>query len=115
MKVLLTVCAGVFLVSASAQADSGAVAYDAIQKGKWVEAEAQLRAGLKENPNDPMRLLNLAYVLQNTGRTAEANTLYQQVLKLERDPLVAIGLDSNVRPARAKIIAKKGLASLETK
>jgi Flp pilus assembly protein TadD len=51
--------------------------YGAIQQGDWAEAESQLRAELKSNPKDPMRMLNLAYVLQNQGRADEAAGLYQ--------------------------------------
>ena len=55
--------------------------YSAIQQGDWADAEVQLRAELKSNPNDPMRMLNLAYVLQNQGRAEEAASLYQSVLE----------------------------------
>lgn len=89
--------------------------YAAIQKGDWADAEAQLRAGLAAEPADSSRLLNLAYVLQNLGRRDEAMAVYRQVLTLERDPLVAVGPDTKVRPARAKLVAKKGMASLDTK
>ena len=116
MKKLLAACFGAALmVGSAAQAADDKVAFGAIQSKNWTEAEAQLRAGLQAEPNDPMKLLNLAYVLQNTGRKAEANDVYQQVLTLNRDPLVAIGPDDNVKSARAKIVAKKGMASLESK
>jgi len=119
MKKFLTTCAIVAgLMSASAFAGStpetDTLAYQAIQKGQWAEAESRLRQGLAQNPNDPMRLLNLAYVLQSTGRAAEAGSVYEQVLQLDRDPLVAVGSDSKVRPTRAKILAKKGMASLDS-
>ena len=39
--------------------------------------------------------------------------IYGQVLTLDRDPLVAIGSESNTRPMRAKLLAKKGMASLD--
>ncbi len=98
---------------AQATTPSDAFAYQAIQKGRWEEAERALRSGLTQNPNDPMRLLNLAYVLQSTGRRDEAASVYEKVLQLDRDPLVAVGPDSKVRPARAKIVARKGMAALE--
>jgi tetratricopeptide (TPR) repeat protein len=94
--------------------ETNTLAYQAIQNGQWNEAETILRQGLEQNPNDPMRLLNLAYVLQSTGRANEAASVYQQVLELDRDPLVAVGSDSKVRPARAKILARKGMAALES-
>jgi Tfp pilus assembly protein PilF len=97
---------------AAATVEANTLAYQAIQDGKWAEAESLLRSGLAQNPDDPMRLLNLAYVLQSTGRQSEAMTVYEKVLKLDRDPLVAVGSDSKVKPARAKLIAKKGVAAI---
>lgn len=119
MKTILLSCVvAASLLSASAfassSADGSALAYEAIQKGDWAAAESTLRQGLQQNPEDPMRLLNLAYVLQNTGRASEAASVYEQVLQLNRDPLVAVGPDKKVRAARAKILAKKGMAALET-
>jgi tetratricopeptide (TPR) repeat protein len=99
---------------ASSSSETSTLAYEAIQKGQWTEAETILRQGLAENPDDPMRLLNLAYVLQNTGRATEAANVYEQVLQLDRDPLVAVGPEKKVRPARAKILAKKGMAAIES-
>jgi Flp pilus assembly protein TadD len=117
MKKLIASCvvaAGFIGAPALAQsaADQSTLAYQSIQEGKWAEAETTLRAGLADNPNDPMRLLNLAYVLQSTGRQSEATAVYEQVLQLDRDPLVAVGSDSKVRPTRAKLLAKKGMASI---
>lgn len=100
---------------AMAADQSDDLGYAAIQKGDWASAEAQLRAGLTSEPNDSSRLLNLAYVLQNLGRRDEAMAAYRQVLTIERDPLVAVGPDAKVRPARAKLVARKGLASLDAK
>lgn len=95
---------------ASAKSDLG---YQAIQQGNWAEAEAQLKAELKSNPDDPMRMLNLAYVLQSQGKTDEAASLYQSVLELDQDPLVAVGSDDRTRPMRAKLVAKKGMEGLD--
>lgn len=120
MKLVSMLCVGaalMFGVTGSALADaataSEGLALQAIQDGKWSEAESELRAGLAQNPSDPKRLLNLAYVLQKAGKADEAASIYAQVLQLDRDPLVAVGSDSSVRPMRAKIIAKKGMAALE--
>lgn len=99
--------------AADATTQTDGVAYEAIQGGNWSQAEAELRTGLVQTPNDPMKLLNLAYVLQKSGRADEAAGVYAQVLQLDRDPLVAIGSDSNTRPMRAKLLAKRGMASLD--
>lgn len=119
MKHILMTCAvaaGLFAVPvlASSASDSNGVAYKAIIKGQWVEAENLLRQGLKQDPNDASRLLNLAFVLQNTGRQAEATSLYEKVLQLTGNPVVAVD-DPYVlpQPMRAKSLAKKGMASLE--
>lgn len=120
MKKLTIACVGAALmfavagpVAADATAENEGLAFEAIQDGNWTQAETELRAGLEQMPNDPMRLLNLAYVLQKSGRSDEAASVYAQVLQLDRDPLVAIGSDSNTRPMRAKLLAKRGMASLE--
>jgi tetratricopeptide (TPR) repeat protein len=99
---------------ASSPPEAGGLAYEAIQKGQWSEAETILRQGLAQDPNDPMRLLNLAYVLQSSGRSAEATSVYEQVLQLDRDPLVAVGPDKRIKAARAKILAKKGMAAIQS-
>lgn len=121
MKKFLLTCAvaAVLGVPAYAAAASGPTsaptsAYEAIQKGEWREAEAMLRQALAQNPTDAPRLLNLAFVLQNMGRQDEAVKVYRQVLKLNGNPMVSVD-DPNVlsRPARAKVLAKKGIASLE--
>ena len=117
MRKFLTVLCGVAALAAApamaATTEADDLGYKAIQSGNWKDAETQLRAGLDKNPNDPMRLLNLAYVLQKAGRADEAASVYEQVLQLDRDPLVAVGPDSKVRPARAKLLAKRGMASLD--
>ncbi len=111
---LLLTCALFF--SGYAHADDATSAsdlgYSAIQQGDWAKAELQLRAELKANPSDPMRMLNLAYVLQSQGRADEAATLYQSVLELDQDPLVAIGSESKPRPMRAKLVAKKAINTM---
>ena len=100
--------------TAMAAADSGGsdLGYTAMQQGQWQKAEEQLRAELKANPNEPMRLLNLAFVLQHTGRPTEAAEMYQQVLTLNSNPLLAVGPDRDIKPARAKAIARKSMAAL---
>lgn len=115
MKLTLVSCFAAALVmggaslSYAAQNDAG---YDAIQQGQWQKAEDQLRAELKANPNEPMRLLNLAYVLQQTGRSKEAAEMYQQVLRLNANPLVAVGPDTDIKGVRSKDIARKSMAAL---
>ncbi len=118
MKSTLASCfaAALILGAASAasatQAPDDTLGYQAIQDGKWADAEAQIRAGLAGNPKDAMGLLNLAYVLQSSGRTDEAAKVYQQVLELDRNPFVALGPDSEIKRVPAKTVARKGMAQL---
>lgn len=120
MKKILMTCAfaaavlsaPAFAASDTAASDSG---YRAIMDGKWGDAEKVLREGLKQNPNDATRLLNLALVLQRTGREAEAAGIYQQVLSLGQNPNVAVYDPYTLpKPERAKRLAKQGLASLDS-
>ncbi len=100
-------------VSLSGVAGASDLGYESIQQGNWVAAETQLRTELSENPHDPMRLLNLAYVLQSQGKSEEAAQVYQTVLELDQDPLVDVGSDKRARPMRAKLVARKGMSALE--
>lgn len=96
---------------APAQTDLG---YGAIESGNWASAEKQLRTELSTTPDDPMRLVNLAYVLQQQGRGAEAAELYRKVLAMNSNPKVAVGPDErNVKAVRVKSLANKGIASIE--
>lgn len=94
---------------AASTAGSSVQVYEAVQKRQWDEAEKLLRQSLRENPNDPTGLLNLAYVLQNTGRDAEAVSVYEKVLQQDSNPAVAIGQSDQLR---AKVLAKKRLGSI---
>jgi len=116
MKKFSGMCVGVALMlgfAGAAAAQDDGLAYESIQAGNWGQAEAELRAGLSQTPNDPMKLLNLAFVLQKSGKADEAAGVYAQVLQLDRDPLVAIGSETNTRPMRAKLLARKGMAALD--
>jgi len=95
--------------------DASDLAYSAIETGNWAKAETQLRAELAASPEDPMRLVNLAYVLQRQGRDGEAAELYRKVLSLNSNPVVAVGTDErNLKGVRVKSIANKGIASIES-
>jgi Tfp pilus assembly protein PilF len=114
MKHILLTCAFAACLTASqAFAASGGnaetVAYDAMQKGQWAQAETLLRQQLAQAPNDAIHLLNLAYVLKNSGRESEAAATYEQVLQLDRNPAVVL---ESERQVRAKRLAKMGIDSL---
>ena len=100
---------------AATQSDAKGAAYEAILKGNWSEAETLLRQSLAQDPNDAARLLNLAFVLQNTGRQTEATSVYQKILQLDHNPVVAVADPYTLsKPARAKGLARSGIASLES-
>ena len=105
------------LANTASWADSAALNSDlglaAIQAGQWTQAESQLRQELVANPNDPMRLVNLAFVLQRLGRDAEAKEVYRSVLALNTNPLVAVGNEEKVKGIRVKSVANKGIAQIE--
>lgn len=112
MKKFVLTCAVALALGAPAFAAD--TAYQAMVDGKWSQAETLLRQGLAQNPNDTSRMLNLAFVLQNSGKQAEAAAIYQKVLQLDSNPLVAVD-DPYVlsRPERAKQVARKGMAAIE--
>ena len=117
MKKFLMACSLAAVMAAPAMAatnDSNTAVYDAIAHGQWSQAESMLRAELAQNPHDAARLLNLAFVLQNSGRAGEAASVYQQVIQLDQNPMVAV--DDPYRlstPARAKHLARQGMLQLE--
>ena len=94
---------------AASTPDSSAQVYEAVKSGQWAEAEKVLRQSLSQNPNDTAGMLNLAYVLQNTGRGAEAMSIYEKVLQQDSNPAVAIGESDKLR---AKVLAKKRIGSI---
>jgi tetratricopeptide (TPR) repeat protein len=118
MKNILMTCvvvAGFMSIpTAACASEANSVASDAIMAGNWTKAETLLRKGLAQNPQDATRLLNLAFVLQNTGRQAEATRVYEKVLQLSSNPVIAVADPYTLsQPARAKRVAKKGMASIE--
>ena len=118
-KILMTCAFAAAVMSAPAFAasntDTSGSSYRAIMDGNWSDAEKVLREGLKQNPDDASRLLNLAFVLQNTGRQSEAASVYEHVLSLGQNPVVAVDDPYSLqKAARAKRVAKQGLAKIET-
>ena len=89
-------------------ADDLAVA--AIRSHDWNKAEQQLQASLQKDPGNSFLQLNLAWVYAQTGRKAEAATLYREILKHDQDMMGS-------HPARAgnslALLAEKGLARLK--
>jgi len=94
----------------TAAAEADRYAMEAILAGDYATAEARLRDAERFAPGDPYRLINLAMVLQSTGRANEAAALYRRVLEMDINPLGALPSGKG-RPVKS--IAKSALASLE--
>lgn len=80
-KLVLALLGGALVATAAgAQTQEQRYGFNAIQRDDLSAAEARLNAARLEQPNEPSVLINLAHVYWKTGRTAEAEALYRQVL-----------------------------------
>lgn len=50
-------------------------------EGRYAEAEAMFRAGLEDEPDHPMLLVNLGVVLRRSGRTEESREVFLRALE----------------------------------
>jgi Flp pilus assembly protein TadD len=92
------------------RANGDPVASAAIFDGNYSQAEQQLDARLRLDPNQPELLLNLAAVYAQTGRTSQARALYARVLE-QRD----VAMDQSAdRVTMSHAIASKGLQYIRT-
>lgn len=66
--------------AAGAQTQEQRYGFDAIQRADLTAAEARLSAERIAQPDEPSVLINLAHIYAKTGRTAQAEMLYRQVL-----------------------------------
>ncbi len=78
----------------------------AISSANWQAAETILDARLDE---DPLKLLNLAYVYRKTGRDEAAIAIYDTILDGDANPYAE---RPNTVPLRVKTIARRAKASL---
>ena len=85
---------------------------EAIASGRLAEAEQGLLTLLAKDPNDPYALLNLAFVYQKSGDTSKSQQVYQRILELKSNPYAEL---SSGKPESVKNIARRGIASLDTK
>ncbi len=109
---------GFSTASRSQTADTGEIAYprgslgyDALMRGDPVTAEAQLRARSGVSANDPARLINLGRALEQTGRYAEAMTMYRAAVASPKRFDLVLG---SGRVADSQLVAKTALRRLET-
>lgn len=97
-----------FVASPSTAADRAG--YRAIAAGDFATAARQIEAERRIFPQRPELMLNLAVAYARMGRSAEASTLYRQVLDR---PVVAMDLpDGSV--VSSHDIATRGLSRLST-
>ena len=85
---------------------------DAIASGNYAEAEQGLLSILESRPDDPYALLNLAYVYQKSGDATKAQQVYQRILDMKNNPYAEL---TSGKPEPVKNIARRGIASLETR
>ena len=84
--------------------------YQAIRNHDWTAAEQQLLAGLQKNPDNSFAQLNLAWVYAQTGRKAEAEALYQEILRRDQDRVASL---SSKEGQSMSQLAKRGLDRLK--
>lgn len=107
MRKLLMSSLVLAMVAGSAMAATP-TGYMAIAAGNLKKAEATLSAAQRSGAATPEVLLNLAAIYQQTGRTAEARSLYAAVLDT---PDVQMDLASGAT-AGSHQVAQRGLARL---
>jgi len=84
-------------------------ALESINNRNYLEAEKYLNQALAENPNNPYALLNLGVVFQNTNRSAQAQVMYEKVIKL--NPTDVAG-ESNEKTNQGKTLTDLARANL---
>lgn len=82
-------------LDAEAHADR---ALEMFERGRWAEAESELRKAISLNPDQAEWHFNLGLTLEQAGRDADALGSYERALDLmpdQPDPLVAAGVVAN--------------------
>lgn len=92
--------------AAGAQTQEQRYGFDAIQRADLTAAEARLSAERIAQPDEPSVLINLAHIYAKTGRMAQAETLYRQVLGGEN----VLMLTGSRRQLWSHDLAQNGLA-----
>ncbi len=73
-------------------------ALEMYERGRWAEAEAELRKAIALNPDQGEWYFNLGLTLEQSGRDEEALASYRRATELmseEPEPLVAVGVVCN--------------------
>ena len=73
-------------------------AFELFERGRWAEAETELRKALALNPDQAEWHFNLGLTLEAAGRDGEAFLSYERAIELipdQPDPIVAAGIVAN--------------------
>lgn len=73
-------------------------ALDLFERGRWAEAESELRKALALNPNQAEWHYNLGLTLEASSRDSEALVCYERSIELmpeQCDPMLAAGMTAN--------------------
>ena len=105
-KLALALLAGALAATAAgAQTQEQRYGFNAIERDDLAGAEARLKAARLEQPGEPSVLINLAHVYWKTGRTADAEALYRQVLSSDN----VLMLTGSNQQLWSHQLARKGL------
>ena len=80
-----------------------------VRGGDLDTAERILQYSHDSREGDPVKMLNLAYVMQKKGQPEQAASIYQEILSLDANPYV---VTANGNPKRVKTLARAGLERL---
>lgn len=115
LSLMVMVCSNASADPKSTLADAGMKytdkgwGFSEVAEQDWSNAEKAMEAQVAEHPEDPFRLLNLAYVYTKTDKSADAVAVYERILDLETNPMATLTSGEDVR---AKKVARDALASL---
>lgn len=111
---LISIAAGVLVACSTAPGPrveagypTGSLAVAAIERGDWITAERLLTEDRQVDRDNPARLINLGRVYVETGRTAEALTVWQRALAA---PVHAEVQTADGRTVRTDQIAREAIA-----
>ena len=110
LLVLSMAVASALMLPQALSAAEDDLGYQAIRNHDWATAETQLQAGLQKDPGNVSRQLNLAWVYAQTGRTAEAAALYEEILRRDQDRVATLSSSGGKSTAD---LAKRGLNRLK--
>ncbi|MCH2133164.1 MAG: tetratricopeptide repeat protein [Phycisphaerales bacterium] len=70
--------------------DHASRALDMFERGRWAEAEVELRMALAVNPDQPEWLYNLGIVLEYSGRDRQARDVFERAAALAPDQVEVV-------------------------